>query len=174
MRRLRSAFQAATGRPRWNTAPASEAAARAAAAARIPAGGGQQAPAGGDRRRQRAEAQRGLDTSVSHSSGQWASSGRRSQSPAAIVSGGTPGGSVMRVVDSVSDAAGRWGASPARWSARQASTSTFSTVMASVGQAATHAGANPSSSRGWHMSHLVAIRRSGWKAGTEYGQVQVQ
>ena len=46
--------------------------------------------------------------------------------------------------------------------------------MAWVGQASTHAGRYPPSSRGWHMSHLVTMRRSGWKAGTEYGHVQVQ
>ena len=80
----------------------------------------------------------------------------------------------MRVVDSVSSDVGSCGASPAAWSARQAATSTFSTVMAWVGQASTHAGARPSARRGWHMSHLVTMRRSGWNAGTEYGQFQVQ
>ncbi len=46
--------------------------------------------------------------------------------------------------------------------------------MAWVGQAPTQAGSIPSARRGWHMSHLVTIRRSGWKAGTEYGQFHVQ
>ena len=52
-------------------------------------------------------------------------------------------------------------------SARHSATFTFSTVMACVGQASTHAGIAPASSRGLHMSHLVTMRRSGWKAGTE-------
>ena len=46
--------------------------------------------------------------------------------------------------------------------------------MACVGQASTHAGASPSASRGWHRSHLVTMRRSGWSTGTEYGQFHVQ
>ena len=50
---------------------------------------------------------------------------------------------------------GSCGASPADGSARHAATSTFSTVMAWVGQASTQAGSNPSARRGWHMSHLV-------------------
>src|SRR6185503_15000948 len=66
------------------------------------------------------------------------------------------------------------GASAPVWSARQAATSTFSTVMAWVGQAPTQAGASPSSRRGRHMSHLVTMRRSGWNTGTEYGQFHVQ
>src|SRR5688500_2384649 len=51
---------------------------------------------------------------------------------------------------------------------------TFSTVIACVGQALTQAGVRPSARRGWHMSHFVTIRRSGWNAGTEYGQFHVQ
>src|SRR3954468_23725166 len=51
---------------------------------------------------------------------------------------------------------------------------TFSTVIACVGQASTHAGNIPSSSRGLHRSHFVTMRRSGWNAGTEYGQLHVQ
>ena len=62
---------------------------------------------------------------------------------------------------------GRLGASASWWSARQASMFTFSTVMAKVGQASTQAGFCPASRRGRHMSHLVTMRRSGWKAGTE-------
>ena len=52
--------------------------------------------------------------------------------------------------------------------------STISTSSARVGHAPTQAGLSPSSSRGRHMSHLVTMRRSGWNAGTEYGQFQVQ
>ncbi len=69
---------------------------------------------------------------------------------------------------------GSSGASPAAWSARQAATFTVSTEIALVGQAPTQAGSSPCSRRGRHMSHLVTIRRSGWKTGTEYGQFQVQ
>jgi hypothetical protein len=71
-------------------------------------------------------------------------------------------------------AEGRWGASAVRWSSRQAATFTGSMSSARVGHAPTHAGASASSRRGLHMSHLVTIRRSGWKTGTEYGQFQVQ
>jgi hypothetical protein len=46
--------------------------------------------------------------------------------------------------------------------------------MAWVGQASTHAGFDPASSRGRHMSHLVTILRSGWNTGTLYGQFHVQ
>ncbi len=46
--------------------------------------------------------------------------------------------------------------------------------MAWVGHALAQAGSRPSPNRGRHMSHLVTMRRSGWKAGTEYGQFQVQ
>ena len=113
-------------------------------------------------------------TSVSQTSGQWGSSGRRFQSLAANVSSGTSRGSSMRVVDTVRSPLGSSGASAARWSARHSATFTFSTVMAWVGQASTHAGRYPPSRRGRHMSHLVTMRRSGWNAGTEYGQVQVQ
>ncbi len=111
---------------------------------------------------------------MSQTSGQCGCSGRRFQSLAENVSIGTSSGSAIRVVDSVMSALGRQGASPAAWSARHSSGRTFSTVMACVGQAATQAGAKPDSSRGWHRSHLVTMRRSGWNAGTEYGQVQVQ
>ena len=113
-------------------------------------------------------------SSVSHTSGQCGCSGRGDQASPLCISVGRSRGSVMRVVDSVRPASGRLGALPAEWSARHAATSTFSTVMAKVGQASTQAGARPSSSRGRHMSHLVTMRRSGWKVGTEYGQFQVQ
>ncbi len=53
-------------------------------------------------------------TTVSHTSGQWGCSGRRFQSLAANVSIGTPSGRVMRVVDTVIDESGSWGAS-ASW-----------------------------------------------------------
>ena len=112
-------------------------------------------------------------TSVSQTSGQCGSSGRRFQSLAAYVSSGTSSGQLDAGGRQREVAARQLGASAARWSARHASTFTFSTVMAWVGQASTHAG-RPSSSRGWHMSHLVTMRRSGWNTGTEYGQVQVQ
>lgn len=111
---------------------------------------------------------------VSHTSGQCGCSGRRFQSLAAPVSAGTPGGSSMRVVEIVRLASGSWGAFPARWSARQAATSTFSTLMAWVGHASTHAGVRPSVRRGWHRSHFDTMRRSGWNTGTEYGQFHVQ
>jgi hypothetical protein len=47
---------------------------------------------------------------VSHTSGQWGSSGWTVQSLAAIDAGGTFGGSSMRVVEMVRSDEGRWGA----------------------------------------------------------------
>ena len=162
-RRLRSALYATAGRPRWKRAPTSAMPARAAPTKRSP-----NVPA------VRLTPTASWLTSVSHTRGQWGCSGRTFQSLAAYVSSGRSAGSVMRVVDRVMSALGSCGASAARWSARQSATFTFSTVIACVGQASTHAGSIPSARRGWHMSHLVTMRRSGWKAGTEYGQLHVQ
>ena len=78
------------------------------------------------------------------------------------------------MVESVSATSASCGASPALGSARHCATSTASTVIACVGHASTHAGARPESRRGRHRSHFVTIRRSGWKTGTEYGQLHVQ
>ena len=51
---------------------------------------------------------------------------------------------------------------------------TISIAIAPSGQAATHAGAMPSLSRLWHMSHLPTTPRAGLYCGTPYEQFQVQ
>ena len=110
-RRLRNAFQAAIGRPRWKIAPAIPDAASTAASSRSPA-----EPAVALTPRA------SWLSNVSHTSGQCGCSGRRFQSLAAYVSAGTSRGSSMRVVDSVSSTLGSCGASPAEWSARHSAT----------------------------------------------------
>ena len=144
------------GRPRWNRAPIRARAAKAALPSRSPA----------------LLAATVMPTAnwltrVSQTRDQWGCSGRTFQSLAANVPIGKSTGSSMRVVERVSPELGNPGPSAAAWSARQRTTSTFSTVMASVGQACTQAGANPAPSRGWQRSHLVTMRRSGWNTGTE-------
>ena len=103
-RRLRSAFHAATGRPRCNIAPSRLATASPAAARRS---GTLLAP---NAIEQLAPTAIWL-TRVSQTSGQCGCSGRRFQSLAAYVSTGTDRGSSIRVVEIVSPLFGSCGAS---------------------------------------------------------------
>ena len=153
-RRLRSAFHATAGRPRWNRAPTSPAPARAAASARS----ARRAGGGADPDRELAEQRQPHERPVRV---------LRAQVPVA----GRVG--VGREVVGQHDARRRQREVGARQLRRVAGRVVGPPRLDvdlldgdGVGRAgATQAGARPSSSRGRHMSHLVTIRRSGWNAG---------
>jgi hypothetical protein len=81
-------------------------------------------------------------------------------------------GSVTRVVDRLWSPPGtpgcgrRAGCVTAAIDARQSATLTISIWIAPSGQALTHAGDCPVSSRPWHMSHLPTTPRCGLYCGT--------